>query len=187
MNLKKIFYLLIILVQTGCHTGKHIPDQALPSTENNTFYARYLFKDTTGIAYYECEDFVATALDNYSISKMDINTRNFLDCKKATTINPHDPSSIDTIYTYSSPNNKIQVYRVKNEDFVITFDITDPRLSLNNKICTGMARTEFAKKFHITDSVANHVLIRNTEATIKFLFHFDNSILKRISSYIYYD
>lgn len=183
MGFKVLAYISVVLL-VSCHSVKQVKQQ-VEVPEVKSFYARYLFKDSSGIAYYDCESFVSIALDEYTIPNLNKTFGNSV--KKEIVRNSHDFTEVDTIYSYTAPNSKIQIYRAKQNDFVYSFDVADPRFSLANQVKSGMPKAGFAEMFHISEPLPDYVVIRNTEASIKFLFYFSADTLTRINSYIYLD
>jgi hypothetical protein len=102
-------------------------------------------------------------------------------------INKYNSSVIDTIYTFSNNENKILIYRAKQNDFIFIFDVTDSKLKLTGNIKPGMTKDLFSQKFHITEKINNKVQIANSQGTVRFMFYFENNMLKRINSFLYLD
>jgi hypothetical protein len=185
MITKKLYFIIIILVLTSCNFLKN----GAPFTPNDedkiVFKSKNTFTDSSQVTSFECEEFVSKALSNYNIeiiTKIFI----FLDRTKEPVINMHEGSSyIDTVYTFSNSNNKIQVYRAKNTDFIITFDVTDPKFSLSGNVNTGITKEFFIRKFQTMKSISDNVQVSNSNGRMKFHFYFENNRLKRIKSDFY--
>jgi hypothetical protein len=112
----------------------------------------------------------------------------FLVQNKEPVVNIHDSSIVDTIYTFSAPDNIIQIYRAKHADFIVTFEATDSRLNLAGDIKPGMSKGAFLKKFCIEHTLCDKFVICDSERTMIFLFLFDKRYkLKRISCNLYLD
>ncbi len=187
MTTKNLYLIIIILVLTSCNFLKH-GTSFTPSDEDKiVFKSKNTFTDSSQVTNFECEKFVSKALSNYNIeiiTKIFI----FLDRTKEPVINMHDGSSyIDTVYTFSNSNNKIQIYRAKNKDFIITFDVTDSKFSLSGNVYTGITKELFIRKFQIAKSISDYVQVSNSNGRMKFLFYFENNRLKRIKSDLYID
>jgi hypothetical protein len=176
-----------ILVCAGCTIFKHNKSSNLTEKDNITFYSKYSYTDSSNVAYFECENFVSDALNNYSIAIINKEYLKVLNCKKEIVINKYDSAVKDTIYTYSNPHNLIQIYRAKQNDFVFTFDITDSIFKLRGNIKAGMTKEAFLQKFHITKPIMNKVQLANLEGSMRLMFYFENNKLQRVKSYIYLD
>ena len=187
MNFKGLFFILIILMMISCKFFKLEKSSKSFDEEAMTFYPKFSHSDSSKIAYFECEDFVSNALNNYTIAKINQKFLKLLNCSKKSIVNKYDPAVIDTIYTFSNPENKIQIYRAKQNDFIFTFDVTDPKFKLTGNIKPGMKKDVFTRKFHITENINNKVQIVNSAGTMRFMFYFENNMLKRIYSYLYLD
>jgi hypothetical protein len=164
-------------------------DKSAISTVKNSvsFNSRFTFKDSVQkVAYFECEDFVLKALDNYSVSSLRQGFFKRLSCSKEAVVNTHNSDVTDTIYTFSDLNNKIQIYRAENNDFIFTFDVSDSIFALNGGVKPCMTKNDFLKKIQISENLDNIVLI-NAEGTMELMFYFEHDRLKRINSYLYLD
>ena len=187
MNLRPLFFLLCLLVVTSCSVTK-LNKSVVSAEENSVLYhPKLLNSDSEQLIIYECNDFVSKALDIYTIAFINKNFLGLLDCSIESVVNIHNHAVVDSIFTYSNPQNKIQIYRAKHNDFVFTFDVTDPKLKLIGNIYTGMKKDIFSKKFNIKVPLNDIIQIQNADSTMKFIFYFNNNILKRIDSYIYID
>jgi hypothetical protein len=185
MRLKNLFFIVILVMLTSFNFIKS--DQPLSSSLGEDiiqFHSKFLFSDSGNVTYFECEDFASDALDNYSIARAPLS---FLHCAKELVVNMHDAAVVDTIYTYSNPENRIQIYRAAQRDFIFTFEVTDPLFKLRGDIKPGMTKDLFSRKFHITEPINNNVQIANLEGSMRFMFYFENNKLKRIDSYLYLD
>ncbi len=201
MNLKIAFLIIIILEITRCNIIKH-DKSSMPSNKNKIenskslipvvedkilFHARFSNIDSNQVAHYVCEEFVSNALNNYTIAKMTKEFLSSLVCTKKSVFNRHDPAVIDTIYTFSNAENNIQLYRAKQNDFIFTFDVTDPIFILIGNVKPGITKDFFIRKFQINEAINNIVQVVNSEGSMRFMFYFENNILKRIDSYLYLD
>ncbi len=187
MFIKKYFYLFIILVLTGCNFIKL--DKSSTSIDEDTilFHSKFSSIDSSRTAFFESENFASDALNNYTVSIISNEYLGILSLSKEPVINKHDSSIIDTIYTFSNPKNKIQFYRTKENDFIITFDVTDSTFKLTANIKPGMTKDVFLRKFQITELINDKIQIANSEGSMRFMFYFENNRLKRINSYLYLD
>jgi hypothetical protein len=201
MNLKNILLLILILILTDCNLIKHskspvavVKDNSIPEKPKTPvvedkilFHAKFSSIDSNKIERFECEEFVSNALNNYTIAKINKEFLTSLVCTKKSIFNRHDPAVVDTIYTFSNPENNIQFYRAKQNDFIFTFDVTDSKFILKGNVKPGITKDFFMRKFQITEAIDNKVQIVNSEGTMRFIFYFENNMLKRISSYLYLD
>jgi len=185
-NIKNLFFLSMIMVLASCNHLK-LDKSTAPLDENPTVYhSKFSSIDSNQVANYESEDFASTALNNYTIAKIS-KEFSFLKCTKESVVNSYDSSVIDTIYTFSNRNNKIQIYRAKHNDFIFTFNVTDSKFKLNGNIKPGITKELFSRKFSITEAINNKVQIVNSNRTIMFMFYFESNRLIRISSDLYLD
>jgi hypothetical protein len=187
MNLKNQIFLIIILALTGCNLTKH--DKSSESVDEDTivFHSNNSYSDSSAVATFECEDFVSEALNNYTIPILNKEYKGILNCSKESVVNRHDSDVIDTIYTFSNAENKIQIYRAEENDFIFTFEVMDSIFKLTGNIKTGMTKENFIRKFQITETINNQVQIVNSEGTMRLMFYFENNRLKLINSYLYLD
>lgn len=185
MKTKNIIFGFITLGLLACNTSK-LGKLTLIEENSKTYYSKFLLVEKSGIAIYECEDFVSNALNNYSISTLTKN-HSYLKCSKKPIVNIHNSSIIDTIYTFSNSKNNIQIYRSKQKDLIFSFDVTNSDLSLTGNIHTGMAKDQFFQIFQITVPINNKVQITDSNGTIKFIFAFKNNRLNSIKSDLYID
>jgi hypothetical protein len=184
---KNILFIYIILVLTSCHTTKHVKLSTSVDEDKILFYSKFLFSDSSQVAHFECENFATEALNKYTIATINKEFLTFLNCSKKSVINKYNSSVIDTIYTFSNNENKILIYRAKQNDFIFIFDVTDSKLKLTGNIKPGMTKDLFSQKFHITEKINNKVQIVNSQGTVRFMFYFENNMLKRINSFLYLD
>jgi hypothetical protein len=182
-----IFILLIVEVFLSLSLTK--PGKISVPVEKGAilFHSKYLFSDSNKVASFECNDFVSVALNNYTIELLSRKFSGFLNCTKEPVINMHNAEVIDTIYTFSNPENEIQIYRSGQTDFISNFDVSDSRFNLTGNIKPGMSKESFSSKFQIKDTLVHEVEIINSEGTAKFLFYFHNNRLIRISCELYLD
>jgi len=185
--MKNILFITLIAVLTSCHAIKHGESSTSVNEDKILFHSKFLFTDSSKIAHFECEGFVTDALNKYTIAAINKEFLSFLTCSKKSVTNKYNSSVIDTIYTFSNPGNKILIYRAKQNDFIFIFDVTDPKLKLAGDIKPGMNKDIFARKFNITEKINNKVQIVNSEGTIRFMFYFENNMLKQINSFLYLD
>lgn len=187
MVLKKIIFSIIILAIIGFGFIWLDKKSGAGNEETSLYQAKFLFSDSDHVASFECEDFASNALNNYTIASIHETFLHILRCTQEPMHNKHDSLVIDTIYTFSNPENQIQIYRAQQNDFVFTFDVTDPIFILAGDIRPGITKEEFSRTFHITETIGNQVQIANNEASMRFMFYFENNLLKRINSYLYLD
>lgn len=160
----------------------------MPVNKGTIIYnSNFLFSDSDTIASFECENFVSNALNNYTIATISNEYVEILNCFTEPIKNSHDSEVVDTIYTFSNPDNIIQIYRSNHADFIFTFDVTDSLFMLTGNIGPGMTKDLFFQKFHITKISNDNVQILNSEGSVSFMFSFQNNRLKRINSYSYLD
>ena len=150
--MKNLILIFIILGIASCNTRKIGKPTATVDKNEILFHSQISSKEPSLIANYESEDFVSNALNNYSIATINKEYR-FLKCTKESVVNIHDPSIIDTIYTFSNSENKIQIYRSKQKDIIFTFDVTDSRLVLAGNVKTGINEDLFSRKFNIAKTI----------------------------------
>ena len=164
-------------------------DKSLLFNDEETilYQSKYSFTLPGDLTCFECEDFIYNALNNYTITTINKEYLSLLNCTKEIVVNRYDSVVIDTVYTYSNPTNKIQIYRANLNDFIFTFDVTDPVFNLKGNVKPGMTKDDFLRKFHITAAINNKIKISNAEGNMGFVFYFQNSRLKRINSYLYLD
>lgn len=185
MDFKNLVLALVILVLTSSYFIKR--ENSMDSEASLVFYTRHNLPDSGEISRFESNDFVSRALYNYSIANLNRNYLNVLMCSKLTVVNEHDSTVTDTIYTYSDSKNKIQIYRAKQNDFVFTFDVTNPQFMLAGNIKPGMTKDEFYHKFRSSTHPNNIVEITDSEENMFFMFYFENNLLSRINSSLYLD
>jgi hypothetical protein len=187
MGFKKVLFIFIILVFVGFNFINQ-DTLSVPVDEGPMlFQAKFLYFDPDEVASFECEDFVSDALNNYTIESINQTYLGILNCTKESVVNRHDSAVVDTMYTFSNPGNQIQIYRAVENEFIFTFDVTNPNFTLPGNIRPGMTKEVFSRIFHITESTGNQVQIANNEASMWFMFYFENDLLKRINSYLYLD
>ena len=187
MHYKTQFFLFIMIVSTSFISIKPSHSFTMVDKRTNQFKSTFLFFDSTQVAYFECNEFVSDALNNYSIETINHNFAGLLHSVKVAIVNKHDSAVIDTIYTFSNPANKIQIYKAKQNDFIFTFDVTDSLFNLIGDVNPGMTKDAFSQKFHITETINEKVQIANSEDSMRFMFYFEKGKLKRINSYLYLD
>lgn len=186
MKLKTICSLLILLTFAACSALKTKHTDAslkVPAT----FHAKNLLSDSGGMSHFECDEFVSNALNNFTINVLSCDFKNQLKCTKEFVKNVHDTITVDTIYTFSDAQNKIQIYRAKLNDFIIKFEVKDSIFILPGNIKTGISKDEFSKKFVIIEKLNNKVQINTNDGSMKLTFYFENNILKSIRSRLYLD
>jgi hypothetical protein len=185
--LKNLFFLLVISMLTSCDNKKIDKSQVFAENDTMFFNSNYSFTDSSKVDYYESEDFVSNALNNYTIATIDQKYRSILNCSKEPVHNRHDSIIVDTIYTFSNTTNKIQIYKAKENNFIFTFDVTDSLFKLTGNIRPGITKEIFARKFHIIEKLNDKVQIVNSEGSMRLMFYFKNNRLNRINSYLYLD
>jgi len=187
MKLSNLFFIIAILTITSCNTVKNGKSSSPVDDDKTIFHSKFVLKDTNHVALFVSEEFVPDALNNYTIAKINKNFLSLLNCSKEPITNKYNTSIIDTIYTFSNSKNKIQFYRSKQKDFIVTFDVTDEKFNLTGNIKPGMTKDIFSRKFQITEAINNKVQVSNSEGTMRFMFYFENNSLKRINTYLYLD
>jgi len=186
-TLKNVFLIFIILALTSCNFLKFNKSSGPVDESTIQFHSKSSFADSKEVACFESEDFVATALNHYSIELFNKKFFSILNCSEESIVNRHDLTVIDTIYTFSNHKNKIQIYRAKHKDFIFLFDVTDKIFKLDGNIKPGMTKKDFFRKFLINEPKTDKVQITNSEGSIKFMFYFKNNKLKRIISQVFLD
>jgi hypothetical protein len=189
----KVFYLIslafliILLVSASITITK--PGKAMKTANENAmqFHSRFLFSDSSQVAYFECDDFVSDALANYTIATITGKYSDLLHLTQERVVNRHDSTVIDTIYTFSNPGNKIQIYRAKQNEFLFTFQVRDSLFNLMGDVKTGMSKDAFSFKFNITEPIVDKVQMANSEDSMRFIFYFEKNRLMQINSYLYLD
>jgi hypothetical protein len=187
MNLKTLFFLTFIIACISCNTIKHGKSPMVDKENAMQFPTKYSFTDSMNIANFESELFASDALNKYSINSINKEFLNYLSCTKTAIANKYNVAIVDTIYTYSNSKNRIQIYRAKENDFIVTFDVSDSIYKLSGNVKPGISKDFFVKKFKITKPINSKVQISNNEGTMRFMFYFENNSIKRISSYLYLD
>lgn len=185
MRIIFMFLSVIIIGFTGCNILKNSISTGNANDDKILFHSKNYFIDSNKVTFIECNEFVSNALVNYNIA---IIKRIFLlDCSVEPVINMHETSYVDTVYKFFDSNNKIQVYRAKDKEFVIYFDVSDSKYTLNGNVKTGMTKEVFIQKFQINKSISDVVKVANTGSSMKFIFYFKNNRLERIKSDLYLD
>ena len=186
MQLKNIILIGIILFFSGCSVIK--PDQSseVRNDAQKQFQSHYINTDANHIANFVSEDFVNEALNNYTVTSLTKKYR-FLKSYRKPVTNTYDSTVTDTIYTFSNPKNKIEIYRAKHRDFVFTFDVTSAKLGLPGNIKPHMEKSTFFQIFSITQITANTIQMADSDGTTRFLFYFEKNKLKRITGFLYLD
>ena len=187
MRLLSLLLIAILLVTAGFTIIK--PGKAMKIVNENTmqFHSRFLFSDSSQVAHFECDDFVSDALANYTIATITGKFSNLLHLTQEKVVNRHDSAVIDTIYTFSNPGNKIQIYRAKQNEFLFTFQVRDSLFNLIGDVKTGMSKDAFSFKFNIKEPIVDKVQIANSEDSMRLIFYFENNRLMQINSYLYLD
>ena len=166
---------------------KRLDNSSSDKLDTLKFNSSFSYTDSSLVDNYVSEDFVSNALNNYTIAVINKKYLNILHCSKEAVVNRHDASVTDTIYTFSNAENKIQIYRAKENDFIFTFEVKDSIFNLSGNIKPGITKETFSRKFKINEDIDNKVQIFNSEGTMRFMFYFENNRLKRINSYLYLD
>ena len=187
MRLLSLVPIAILLVTAGFTIIK--PGKAMKTANENImqFHSRFLFSDSSQVAYFECDDFVSDALANYTIAAIMGKFSDLLHLTQERVVNRHDSTVIDTIYTFSNPGNKIQIYRAKQNEFLFTFQVRDSLFNLIGDVKTGMSKDAFSFKFNIKEPIVDKVQIANSEDSMRLIFYFENNRLMQINSYLYLD
>ena len=185
--MKNLLLLVIVVAITSCSCLKMRNSPALVDDGKVLYHSNYSFTDSSDVAHFACEDFVRNALNKYTIASISKEFPDLLKTSKTPVVNKYDASIIDTIYTFSNSNNNIQIYKAQHNDFLVIFEVTDPKFFLPGNIKPGMKKDLFCQKFEISEKINNVVQIVNSEGTMRFMFYFKNSKLKQINSYLYLD
>jgi hypothetical protein len=187
MNLKSLLLFTGILLLTSNTFLTHLSTISENVGKSKVLLPKYSFLNSKDETCLECEDFISNALNKYTIPTINKEFQHFLTCSRESVVNRHDSSVIDTVYTFSNPSNKIQIYRANQQDFIFVFDVTDSVFNLSGNVRPGMKKEAFLQKFHLTGIVNDKVKIFNSEGSMGFVFYFTNNRLKRINSYLYLD
>lgn len=181
-----MFLSVIIIGFTGCNILRNDISTVNTNNDKILFHSKNYFTDSSKVTFIECNEFVSNALSRYNIA---IITKIYpmFDCTIEPVINSHDSSFIDTVYTFSDSKNKIQIYRARHKDFVITFDVTNSKFGLRSNVKVGITKKLFIRKFQIKKSISNEVQVVNSDSSMKFIFYFENNRLIRIKSDLYLD
>ena len=183
--MKNLLYLCVFLLLPGFTFIKHHKSE-LPTAIGQLRDRQELsHKDSAKVTFVECDKFMDVALDRYTIAAINRSFSGILHCDKEPVVNCYDSGVTDTIYTFSDAGNIIRIYRAKQDDFVFTFDVTDPVFKLAGNISTGMSKTAILRKFNLTGAIKNELQIVNAMGSMNFTFYFENNILTRINSSLY--
>jgi len=184
--MKKILGLIFLTILFGCSITKHLTEKK-PDCIIKNFKTQFTDKDSSGVPYYQSEEFANTALKDYSIKSIKDRYRGNLKISLIPIVNRYDTKIVDTIYRFSNHNNLIEVYRAKQADFVIQFDISDAVFKLNGCISAGSDKNSIAKQFGIKESIGDIITIGSQEKTVTFTLYFKNNKVVRIRCYIYFE
>jgi hypothetical protein len=187
MYLKNLLLFSSILFMTSHVFLNYLSTSSSKEDKTSILQSQCSFFNSNEDSCFECEEFIFNALNNYTIAIIDKDFFNILNCAKESEANWHDSSVIDTVYTFSNPTNKIQIYRANKHDFIVTFDVTDSVFNLIGDVKPGMKKDIFQKKFHLAEIINNEVEIYNLEGNMGFVFYFDKNALKRIKGDLYLD
>ena len=180
-----MFLSVIIIGFTGCNILKNGISTENTSDDKILFHSKNYFIDSSKVTFIECDEFVSNALVNYNIA---IIRKIFqLDYSIEPVINMHETSYVDTVYKFFDNNNKIEIYRASDKDFIIYFDVKDSKYALNGNVKTGISKDVFIQKFQINKSISDVVQVANSGSSMKFIFYFKNDRLQRIKSDLYLD
>lgn len=185
MRIKYVILSVLLLGLAGCDILKSSTSAENINDDKILFHSKNYFIDSSKVTFIECDEFVSNALVNYNIAI--IKKIFLLDCSIEPVINMHETSYVDTVYTFFDKKNKIQMYRSREKDFVIYFDVLDPKYVLNGNVKTGISKEIFINKFQINKSISDVVQVVNRNNSMKFVFYFKNNRLQRIKSDLYLD
>ena len=183
---KNLLIISILLGMTSCNTLQLNKSEKLIPKDNLRYNTKFTGANSNNITSYECENFAANALNNYSVASIRQEYK-FLKCTQEPKVNIHNPAIIDTIYTFSDNKNIIQVYRAQNKDFIFILDVTNPKFNLTGDVKPGMSKDAFSRKFNITEAIDEKLQITSTNGNTTYLFYFKRNKLKRISTNLYLD
>jgi len=184
--MKKILGLLFLTLFFGCNLTKHSLEQKSDCVKIN-FKTKFIDKDSLGIPYYQSDEFTDDAIKEYSIKLLKEKYSAKLKLTLIPFVNIYDSTIVDTIYKFSNNNNVIEVYRAKEKDFVINFDITDPIFKLIGCLSIGSGKDSVVKQFGIKENIGDTIVIGNMNQTATFTFYLKNNKIVRIGSYIYFE
>lgn len=173
-----LFPLILIFGLACTHQEKPVNDSAF---DTMSFKTEIVQSDGPN-PYYYCEDFVLNALRfEYTVKSVDSAYKGFFKVTRDSVTNSHDKNQIDTVYTFVKNPNSIEIYRSPDADFLTRFDFTDPCFLLAGNIHTGVEKSFFVEKFHLSSLKQDTIEIGNLEGSYKFKFYFKNDKLERIS------
>ena len=180
--------IILILLLSGCgilkfKKNRPVSDMsaAVPSSSVSSD------SGSSDVVFLESQNYVSEALNQYSIEIFKNKFSYLLNCSLEPIANWHDPTVIDTIYTFANPKNEIKVYRASHQDFIYLFNVTNRVLKIKENIGPGMKKDLFFQKFQIPESNKNIVQISNPEGNMTILFYFENNRLRKINSQSYLD
>ncbi|MEP1488650.1 MAG: hypothetical protein ABJK28_09505 [Algibacter sp.] len=101
-------------------------------------------------------------------------------------VNTHNKSVIDTISTYVFKESKIEIYRAKHRDILISAVLQNEDFILSDFIMIGLKVYVMEKSF-ATGIPDNYIKIGNSEYSTIFNFLFENGELKTIKYEGYLD
>jgi len=107
-----------------------------------------------------------------------------------TNINSHNDEQIDTSFTFTIGESKIEVLKLPESQIIISSDIRDRSIVLKKNINIGMTRSEFYKKFPQLDTVGKdytfiRISIMDNDQWVNF--RFENDTLNEIIFEGYFD
>lgn len=183
---RNLLLLSVLLIIVSCNTLRLTKFHSSVDEDELRYDSKFIRIDSNNIATYECEDFVINALKNYTIASISQEYK-FLIFTQESTINLHNLSIVDTIYTFSNKKNTIGIYRARHDDFIYIFDVRNSKFKLAGDVQTGMSKATFCRKFRINESIDSKVKLSDTYGNIEYLFYFKRSKLKRIRASLYLD
>lgn len=184
--IRALLAISILLAMVSCNTLRS-NNFNRPVDEDELLYnSKFIRFDSNNIANYECEDFVLNAIENYTIASIRQKYK-FLKFTQEPIINLHNPSIVDTIYSFSNKKNTVRFYRARHDDFIYIFDVSNSKFKLAGDIQPGMSKATFCRKFRISESIDSKIQLSDKNGNIDYLFYFKRKILKRISADIYID
>ncbi|MFA9390122.1 MAG: hypothetical protein ACERKD_09960 [Prolixibacteraceae bacterium] len=179
-----LFVVSILLAVVSCSTLRSTKLNEPVVQDELIYHTKFIQLDSNHIANYECDDFVLNALENYTIKSIR-QEYNFLKLTQEPIINLHNPSIVDTIYTFSHKKNTIKIYRARHNDFTYLFDVRYSKFKLAGAIQPGMSKATFCRKFNISETIDSKVQLSDKASNIEYLFYFKRNKLRRISANIY--
>lgn len=186
IHLKTLLIVFILLGMISCNSIRFNKSTRPDNGDELHYSSKFVQIDSDNVSIYECEKFVLSAMENYSIESIQQEYK-FLKCAQSPEINLHNPAIVDTIYTFSNKKNRIRIYRSLHKDIIFMLDVTSSKFKFTGDIRPGMSKAAFIQTFGITELIDDKVQLINSEGTMRFTFYFKRNSLKRITANLYFD